>query len=401
MLNSSSKKTIFKILLLYLGTSAVFLCIGFYYLATKERENIIFSQMSNLRSISFDIFDILRKYDSDIKKAIPEIIMNVEIPFAIYDRGNNLIYSNLTRNPNKFELERGIYRVDDKIIANPDMIPYKARHIKGKHQKPFPFKVFLEDNTMDNKIFLMEIKLGIFFVLTLVIMGVVATILVKIFLKPMNEYIKNLDMFIKDTTHEINTPISIILMSIETLKKDNLELEEQKKLGRIKLASMQLSKIYSDLVAHNFPHSIESNNTKLQLDILLKERINFFTPFFVQKNLTITKNIKPVIFNGSKEKFTLLFDNLLSNAIKYNPKDGNIDLELSESGFMIKDSGDGIKIKDINKIYERYTRYSAYSGGFGIGLFLVKKICDEYNIKIDVKTSSNGTTFNLIWDKQI
>ena len=111
-------------------------------------------------------------------------------------------------------------------------------------------------------------------------MGVVATILVKIFLKPMNEYIKNLDMFIKDTTHEINTPISIILMSIETLKKDNLELEEQKKLERIKLASMQLSKIYSDLVAHNFPHSIESNNTKLQLDILLKERINFFTPFF-------------------------------------------------------------------------------------------------------------------------
>ena len=397
MLNSSSKKTIFKILLLYLGTSAVFLCIGFYFLMIKERENIIFSQVSNLRGIAFEIFDTLRKYDNDTNKAMKEITANTGIPFAIYDKNNQLIYSNLTKNPDKLELKAGIYRVDNKIIINPEMFPYKVKRQKGERHRTPPFKVFLEDNVMDNEIFFMKIKFGILFVLTLTIMGVIATILVRIFLKPMNEYIKNLDTFIKDTTHEINTPISVILMSIETLKKDNLELEEQKKLERIRLASMQLSKIYSDLAAYNFPHSIESNNTTLQLDTLLKERLNFFTPFFVQKNLKITTNIKPAIFNGSKEKFILLFDNLLSNAIKYNLKDGSIDLELNGNRFVIKDSGVGINTKDINKIYERYTRFSAYSGGFGIGLFLVKKICDEYNIKIEVETNANGTIFTLIW----
>ena len=152
-------------------------------------------------------------------------------------------------------------------------------------------------------------------------------------------------------------------------------------------------------MAHNFPHSLESKNTQLQLDVILKERINFFTPFFIQKNLLITTNIKPVIFNGNKEKITLLFDNLLSNAIKYNSKDGMIEILLEENKFMIKDSGKGINIKDLNKIYERYTRYSTDSGGFGIGLFLVKKICDEYHIDIDIKTDSNGTIFNLIWGK--
>lgn len=398
MLNSSSKKTILKILLLYLGTSAVFLCIGFYFLITKEKENIIFSQMSNLRSIAFEIFDTFRKYDNNTKRALPEIIINTEIPFAIYDKDNNLIYSNLTRNPNKLELKTGIYRVDKKIITNPEMVPHKIKYIKGE-KKPFPFKVFLEDNILDDEIFFMKIKFGIFFILILTIIGIIATILVRIFLKPMNEYIKSLDIFIKDTTHEINTPISVILMSVETLKKDNLELEEQKKLERIRLASMQLSKIYSDLAAYNFPHSIENNNTNLQLDILLKERINFFTPFFVQKKLKITTNIKPVVFNGSKEKFTLLFDNLLSNAIKYNIKDGSVHLSLNENSFVIKDSGKGINTKDIDNIFERYTRFSTYSGGFGIGLFLVKKICDEYNIKIDVNTNSNGTIFSLTWDK--
>ncbi len=398
MLNSSSKKTIFKILLLYLGTSAIFLCIGFYSLIIKETENIIFSQMSSLRSVSFDIFGILRKYNNDIKKAIPEILMTVEVPFAIYNRNDKLIYSNLIRNPDKFELDRGIYRVGDRIIANPEMVPYKIRNTRGPNPKPLPFKVFLEDSSMDKKIFFMKIRFGVFFILTLTIIGIIAAILVKIFLKPLNEYIRTLDMFIKDATHEINTPISVILMSIETLKKDHLELEEQKKIDRIKIASIQLNKIYRDLVAHNFPHSLENNNTQLQLDTILQERINFFTPFFIQKNISISTDIKPTSFNGSKEKFILLFDNLLSNAIKYNFKDGYIHILLDRSRFMIKDSGKGINIKDLNKIYERYTRYSTDSGGFGIGLFLVKKICDEYNINIDIKTDSNGTTFNLTWN---
>lgn len=399
MFDSSSKKTIVKILLLYLGTSAIFLCIGFYSLIIKETENIIFSQMSSLRLISFDIHSILRKNSNDLQKAITEILLVTDIPFAIYDRNNKLIYSNLLRNPNKMELERGMYRVNDRIIANPDSVPNRVRSLRGMHSKPLPFKIFLEDDSMDKKIFFMKIKFGLFFVLTLTIIGVIAAILVRIFLKPLNEYIKTLDMFIKDATHEINTPISVILMSIETLKKDHLELEEQKKIDRIKIASLQLNKIYRDLVAHNFPHSLESNNTQLQLDVILKERINFFTPFFIQKNLLITTNIKPVIFNGNKEKITLLFDNLLSNAIKYNSKDGMIEILLEENKFMIKDSGKGINIKDLNKIYERYTRYSTDSGGFGIGLFLVKKICDEYHIDIDIKTDSNGTIFNLIWGK--
>ena len=399
MFDSSSKKTIVKILLLYLGTSAIFLCIGFYSLIIKETENIIFSQMSSLRLISFDIHSILRKNSNDLQKAITEILLVTDIPFAIYDRNNKLIYSNLLRNPNKMELERGMYRVNDRIIANSDSVPNRVRSLRGMHLKPLPFKIFLEDDSMDKKIFFMKIKFGLFFVLTLTIIGVIAAILVRIFLKPLNEYIKTLDMFIKDATHEINTPISVILMSIETLKKDHLELEEQKKIDRIKIASLQLNKIYRDLVAHNFPHSLESKNTQLQLDVILKERINFFTPFFIQKNLLITTNIKPVIFNGNKEKITLLFDNLLSNAIKYNSKDGMIEILLEENKFMIKDSGKGINIKDLNKIYERYTRYSTDSGGFGIGLFLVKKICDEYHIDIDIKTDSNGTIFNLIWGK--
>ncbi|RAX54227.1 hypothetical protein CCY99_04240 [Helicobacter sp. 16-1353] len=391
----NSKTTIIKILLLYLGTSAIFLCIGFYNSITKETENIIFAQMADLRDISFEIHNYLRKNNNDVDSAIPEILQHINTPFAIYDKNYDVIFSNLSQIPDMEGLRRGFYNANGKIIANPSIIPHRDKKGMKRKPPPFPYKIFLEDSSLDSKILFTKLKFSGYFILIFALMGIVATILVRMFLKPINEYIQTLDTFIKDTTHEINTPLSVILMSIETLKKDNIE--EQKKLERIKLASLQLSQIYNDLVAYNFPHSIQSPVIKLSLDSILKERLDFFTPFFIQKKLNIYTNIKNAYFDGSREKFVLLFDNLLSNAIKYNSKGGSINISLEQGKFVLQDSGKGINTKDLDKIYERYSRFNKDSGGFGIGLFIVKKICDEYNININVNTSDKGTIFTLIW----
>ncbi len=387
---ASSKRTIAKILCLYLGTSAIFLCIGFYFLNMKQTENIVFIQMSNLRDISFEILDSMRKNGHDIKKALPEILNNVNVPFAIYDKNNDLIFSNLSHTPNIKEHYSNLYRINDKVIVNPDLHPKNK-----KPMKKMPYTIFVEDNNVDSAIIIMRLQLIVAFICIFVIMGIVAYILVRLFLKPINEYIKTLDMFIKDTTHEINTPLSVILMSIETLKKEHSE--EQKKLDRIKLASLQLNQIYNTLVAHNFPHSVQNRNERFALDVILKERLEFFSPFFIQKKLSIKSDINETFVHSSKNKWIIVFDNLISNAIKYNHKGGSIEIYLNNGEFVIKDSGCGISSDNIDKIYERYSRFSEDSGGFGIGLSLVKKICDEYHIHISVHSTPQGSEFKLIW----
>lgn len=388
---ANTKKTIIKILCLYLGTSAIFLCIGFYFLIAKESENIIFSQMANLMDTYFEIRENIRKNKFNINEALIETLKNINTPFAIYDKNNNLLFSNLSKNPNEKEMKNGFYRFNNKIIVNPELFP------KHRKNKKIPYNIFLEDNNADSKILFMKLKFISYFLLVLIFMGLISYILVRLFLKPLNEYIKALDVFIKDSTHEINTPLSVILMSIETLKKDNLDTESKKKIQRIKLASLQLSHIYSDLVAYNFPHSIQNITSKLNLDIILKERLDFFTPFFIQKQLQITSDIEKVEFEGNKERLVLCFDNLLNNAIKYNIKGGKIHIILKKDKFIIEDSGCGIEMKNINKIFKRYYRFNSSSGGFGIGLSLVKQICDEYNINISLKSSKNGTIFTLNW----
>lgn len=356
-------------------------------------QNILFSQMSSLRDISMDMLEILRKNHHNIAQSLDEIKSITPLPFAIYDKNNEILFSNLSKNPSPEEFKEGFYKFKNNIVANPMMIPHRIKYYE--HKRKNSYKIFLQDESMEKSILVMRLKLASVFLLIFVFMGVVASILVKLFLKPLNEYINALDIFIKDSTHEINTPLSVILMSVETLDGKQMPTQEQKKLQRIRLASLQLNSIYNTLVAYNFPQYNKKQH--LALDSILKERLEFFTPFFTQKKLELRLDINESHFYSQKEQFITIFDNLLSNAIKYNLKNGYIQITLKQNYFSIKNSGKGIESKNINKIFDRYARFSKDTGGFGIGLSLVKRICDEYKINISINNLENESEFILRW----
>ena len=228
--------------------------------------------------------------------------------------------------------------------------------------------------------------------------GVVAYFLVRLSIKSLREKIDSLNTFVKDATHEINTPLSVILMSIETLATQNLNTSQLQKIQRIKFASKSLSHLYKDLVAYNFPHMICSESESIALDVLLLERLDYFAVFFEQKHLSSQTSIQPSTIMASREKITCMIDNLLNNAIKYNEKGGEIRVSLQQGTLIIGDSGCGIDEKEINRIFERYHRCDDFQGGFGIGLTLVKRICEEYHIQIRVSsTPQMGSEFCLQW----
>lgn len=241
----------------------------------------------------------------------------------------------------------------------------------------------------------MRLQLGVALFAVFVIIGIIAYILVRLFLKPLNEYINALDLFIKDTTHEINTPLSVILMSIETLKMSNLTQSDMKKIQRIKFASLQLNTIYNSLVAFNFPRSFKKE--ELDLRAILENRLEFFMPFFQQKSIELRLDLNKASFLGEKNAIITIFDNLISNAVKYNKKGGFIAFMLKENVFSIENSGVVIEEDKKDSIFERYTRFGDDTGGFGIGLSLVKKICDEYRIKITLECDTDSNKFILNW----
>lgn len=395
-----AKKVVGQILLIYLTTTGVFLTIFFSIWYEKLYEDLILIKGENLREIRRTIVvNIANNRFVPLEENAANIAKSARIQFAIFDK-ERAFFDNLDINYTKAKVRlkgRGVSDGRVFFMATMSLGEYYLGQNKERVESDEGLKILIQGEDVGKDLLFIRLKVLSFALFAFGILGLIAYILVKISLKPMEEKIKTLNRFIKDSTHEINTPLSVILMSIEQLEKQNLE--QSAKFLRIKLAAKTLHQIYSDLVFYNFSHTLSNEKEKFDLNALIRERAEYFRLFFEQKKLCLKLDLAAKVFlYASKNQISKLIDNLLSNAIKYNKKGGEITIILRENTLIVKDSGCGISKENLTHIFERYVRFNENQGGFGIGLSLVKKICEENGILISCESKEGeGSAFRLEW----
>jgi len=234
----------------------------------------------------------------------------------------------------------------------------------------------------------------------LMLIGIVSLMLLASFLiirqsvqfyKRINAY---LDEFIKDAIHELKTPLGVSLFNIDMLEMNH---QNNKYIRRIKSALKNMSVIYEDLEFHAKAPTLSYTPTLINLSLFLKGRIGFFSDLAQAKQITVTEAIEPECFVMIHEiELQRIIDNTLSNAIKYSKEKTTIlvSLEHHAHGITLRVQDQGVGIADVEKIFTRYYREERISGGFGIGLSIVKTICDRHGIFIHVdSTPKKGSTF--------
>ncbi|MDX4036763.1 HAMP domain-containing sensor histidine kinase [Aliarcobacter skirrowii] len=377
-LTSSEKKSFFSFLALYLGSSFILMLIALFFYYQNEKTlylDLVKSNMQNIVSKVSNEIIISHMLDVEFDKNI--YLNNQDYTISFYDKDKNLLFGNLDE---KLNFEQNFYNDEEKLII---VDSSTVGHLGIWY-------IALKDNSLKEKISNLKLNIFLIFLIFYTIIAILSWSLAKLFLKPIKNERERLNNFIKDTTHELNTPISAIIMSCED---DNLT---KKQLDRIKFSAKRVSEIYKDLT-YIFLGNIEKKSLdKLDLSKVIKEEIINFEPMIARKRLKINLNIEEFFYEINKDDFIRLFNNLFSNAIKYNKTDGNIDIILQNRELIIKDSGIGISKDKIKDIFNRYYRATNQSGGFGLGLNIVNMICKTYNIKIDVQSSENiGSTFTL------
>ncbi|EAH9148670.1 HAMP domain-containing histidine kinase, partial [Campylobacter upsaliensis] len=390
-----------QILLIYLTTTGVFLTIFFSIWYEKLYEDLILIKGENLREIRRTIVvNIANNRFVPLEENAANIAKSARVQFAIFDK-ERAFFNNLDLNYTQAKIRlkgRGVSEGRVFFMAPMSLSEYYLGQTKGHVENDEGLKILIQGEDVSRDLLLIKLKVLSFALLAFGILALIAYILVKISLKPMEEKIETLNRFIKDSTHEINTPLSVILMSIEQLERQNLE--QSAKFLRIKLAAKTLHQIYSDLVFYNFSHTLSNEKESFDLGVLIKERVEYFRLFFEQKKLCLKLDLNThSLFFANKNQISKLIDNLLSNAIKYNKKGGEIAIVLKENSLVIKDSGCGISKENLMHIFERYARFNEDQGGFGIGLSLVKKICEENDILISCESKEGeGSAFRLEWE---
>lgn len=400
-----AKRVIRLILAIYLTTTGFFLFVFFHLWYEKLYEELInthSSQLSNThRTIVLSISN--SKY-TPINQTCQDINSVSDLKFAIFDQ-NNTICSNLDFEfkPSEFtHAQTSIYKGKIIYIANMNSSNFYLNQEKDETKQSANnaegvLKTFIQGDDVSKELMMIRSKVLICLFVSFLCIALISYFLVKVALKPLENKIKTLNNFIKDFTHEINTPLSVILLSIERLEQKK-EFDETK-LTRMKIAAKTLAQTYSDLIFYAFADTISNEEERLDIAKLVEERLEYFKLLLEQKKLKLSLNLEQNVFIfASKNKIGKMLDNLISNAIKYNKKGGSIDIYLQANQLSIKDSGCGIEKDKLEKIFKRYTRFNKDQGGFGIGLSLVKSICKEYKIKITCHSKlGEGSEFVLEW----
>ena len=224
-------------------------------------------------------------------------------------------------------------------------------------------------------------------------------LLSKILLKPIRERIEKLNRFIRDSSHEINTPISALMMSVSSIK--NPKEISPRVLNHISVSAKLISQIYNTLSFVAFNEIDEIYDEEFDLKDLVEQSVRFFDEIAKSKGNSIKCSLQSTPVFLDKTRMNKVVNNLISNALKYSYPKTAIEIVLKEHTLCIINRGDGINKDDQEAIFKRFERRNRDQGGFGIGLDIVKSVCDEYNIQIKVESIPNEkTTFFLTFPKR-
>lgn len=206
--------------------------------------------------------------------------------------------------------------------------------------------------------------------------------------------------FIRYAIHETHTPLSVIMANIELFSMNE---GRNRYLAKIEAAVKNIFSIYDDLSYLVKKDQIEYPKKAIDLDEYVEKRLEFFDEVAHFSNLSFNylRPEFPAWIQFNETKLQRVIDNNLTNAIKYtkNGEEIRVGVECDTQGCRFWVESRSQKIHDPQKIFEAYYRERKKTDGFGLGLSLVKSICDEDGVEITTLSDSELTRFEYHFKK--
>jgi signal transduction histidine kinase len=202
--------------------------------------------------------------------------------------------------------------------------------------------------------------------------------------------------FIADTVHQIRTPLTNIMMNGEMVKKFQKDDKLSLFIDQIDASINMLSNSYEDLAYVTTYDTIEYKPTKVHLSNMLKERIKFFRTISKVNFKEITENIEDEIYIHINEiELERIIDNNISNGIKYGDENKSITINLikEDDKAIVTFQTYGKPIQNKEKVFEKNYRENEAKRGLGLGLNMVKGICEKYGIRYSTTYENNQNIF--------
>jgi signal transduction histidine kinase len=214
--------------------------------------------------------------------------------------------------------------------------------------------------------------------------------------------------FTSDASHELRTPLAVLKGNFEVLIRKPRTQEAY--ISKIKDGILIIDKLNAILdqllTLARFQKGIH-NNEEVDLKFLVEDIIDSTQKQHPKRSIMLNEKLENKGFIRANEKsVSIIIENLIQNALKYSHENQEINLVLTQEkeGICLKimDQGIGISEEELKNIYQPFFRGESHElgriNGAGLGLSIVKKLCDLYQVKISILSEKGkGTTITLLF----
>ena len=344
-------------------------------------------------------------YNSDSRS----IFLDSKIYTIVFDNnGNNqtIINNSYDDSFNK----RKIAIIAKRIINNHSNKIYIGNLYTNRYSYVFPTNniLVIMDNKKTNTLLISQLVLNIILLLICeVIIFIITYFITDWIITPVNESFEKQKVFIADASHELKTPLSVMIASADAYFND----KDEKWVKNMKDESERMIKLVTELLdlaktEEEQEIVMEENN----LSNIIESSILTFESLFYENNIKLKYEITPDIKMLCNEDLIVdLMNILVDNAIKHCKEKGKVFVNLynnnKEIVLEVRNNGNPIKKEDEEKIFERFYKVdfsrNRNSNNYGLGLAIAKNIVERHNGEISAHSKSGYTIFKVIWNQKI
>ncbi len=199
--------------------------------------------------------------------------------------------------------------------------------------------------------------------------------------------------FTDNAAHELRTPLAAMKTQTQVLLKKAADMPDcQDGLNNLHASIDRASHMVDQLLSFARLQSENIEFEKIDLSQTIEEVLKDISPLAVRKNVELEARLEPQLYiNGNRNALAIMVRNLVDNAIKFTGSNGNVEISTQRSGtdviLCVSDTGQGIPVADKDKVFERFYRVKKSSSGSGLGLSMVKWVCDLHHA--DIKLQDN------------
>ena len=377
-MNKITKKSFYSFLALYLISSFIFLSLAAYWFFTSqlsmEMNNNFYKMTQIADRVSANVIQSDMKGERYKLKSFPMATV------ALVDANKTVVDGKLRK---EVDYNKKFYMAENSFT----LVSKKPDGHMGVSY------VVVQSNQCNRNVAALKNRVIYTVIFTALFIIIISVVLSFMFLRPIRDKMQEIEEFVKDTTHELNTPITALMMSTSRLKAKKTYDEKISK--NISISTKQLYDIYSSLSFLSFDKKSESA-VAMDFKDVVEESVNYFGELLERKNMSVITELESCPVNMAPSKAKMLINNLISNSIKYSTPNKKITLITTPTTFTIIDEGIGIAKEKLDDIFKRFVRANSYAGGFGVGLNIVESIIKEYGFTITLESKESvGTTITI------